>query len=141
MKEMQNYSPTELVLEDIRNGASPEQIRVDDSSLSNYLNHLIGRRDIPLSILAELSGINRTTLYKILSGTINPGRNVVIRLALELGAAYDETQTLLKLANCAALSGTRRRDVFIINAIVHHQSVGILEDRLLENGLESIMTR
>lgn len=140
-KRMQNYSPTEAVLQDIRNGASPDQIHVDDTSLSSYLNYLLGRRDIPLSILAELAGINRATLYKILSGNIKPSRNLMIRLCLELQASYEETQTLLKLSNCAALSGTRRRDVFIINAIVNRHSVGILEDELLAHNLESILSR
>lgn len=141
MNKFQDYSPTEIVLENIRNGTSPEQIQVDGISLSNYLNYLLGRRDIPLSILAELVGINRATLYKILSGSIKPSRNLMIRLGLELQTTFEEMQTLLKLSNCAALSGTRRRDVFIIDAIVNKQSVGILDDHLIQNNLESILTR
>ena len=141
MQNIQEYSATEIVLENIRNGASPEQIQVDGVSLSNYLNYLLGRRDIPLSILAELVGINRATLYKVLSGSIKPSRNLMIRLGLELQTSFEEMQTLLKLANCAALSGTRRRDVFIIDAIINNQSVGILDDNLIRNNLESILTR
>ena len=141
MNKFQDYSPTEIVLENIRNGTSPEQSQVDGISLSNYLNYLLGRRDIPLSILAELVGINRATLYKILSGSIKPSRNLMIRLGLELQTTFEEMQTLLKLSNCAALSGTRRRDVFIIDAIVNKQSVGILDDHLIQNNLESILTR
>ena len=141
MNKFQDYTPTEIVLENIRNGTSPEQIQVDGISLSNYLNYLLGRRDIPLSILAELVGINRATLYKILSGSIKPSRNLMIRLGLELQTTFEEMQTLLKLSNCAALSGTRRRDVFIIDAIVNKQSVGILDDHLIQNNLESILTR
>lgn len=67
MGKIQNYSATEIVPENIRNGTSPEQIQVDDVSLSNYLNYLLGRRDIPLNILAELVGINRATLCTFLS--------------------------------------------------------------------------
>ena len=141
MNHIQDYSATEIVLENIRNGASPEQIQVDDVSLSNFLNYLLGRRDIPLSILAELVGINRATFYKILSGNIKPSRNLMIRLGLELQTDFSEMQTLLKLSNCAALSGTRRRDVFIIDAIINRQSIGILEDHLLKNNQESILTR
>lgn len=141
MEKAQSYSTTEIVLENIRNGASPEKIQVDDTSLSNYLNYLLGRRDIPLSILAELAGINRATLYKILSGSIKPSRNLIIRLGLELLLSYDEMQTLLKLSSCASLSGTRKRDIFIINAIVNHQSVGVLEDMLAKNNLESVLSR
>lgn len=141
MKKAEDYSQTELVLENIRNGASPEQIRVEDTSLSNYLNYLLGRRDIPLSILSELAGINRATLYKILSGAIRPSRNLILRLGLELMVSYEEMQLLLKLSSCAALSGTRKRDIFIINAIVNHYSISMLEDTLLKNQLESILTR
>ncbi len=141
MKKMQDFSPTEIVLENIRNGADPEQIQIEDLSLSNYLNYLLGRRDIPLSILAELAGINRATLYKILSGSTNPSRNLMLRLGLELQINYDEMQKLLKLSNCAALSGTRRRDVFIINAIVNKQSISILEDVLQKNQMEGILSR
>jgi len=138
---LEDYSATEIVLENIRNGASPDEIQVDDVSLANYLNYLLGRRNIPLSILSELVGINRATLYKILSGAIKPSRNLMIRLGLELGASYDEMQKLLKLSSCAALSGTRRRDVFIINSVINHQSIGVLEDILLKNNLESILIR
>ena len=141
MDQIQNFSATEMVLENIRNGASPEQIQVEGVSLSNYLNFLLGRRDIPLSILSELVGINRATLYKILSGNIKPSRNLMIRLGLELGTSFEEMQTLLKLSNCAALSGTRKRDVYIIDAVINKQSVGILEDHLVQNNLESILTR
>ena len=141
MSNIEDFSVTELVLENIRNGASPEQISVDEVSLSNYLNFLLGRRDIPLSILAELAGINRATLYKILSGNIKPSRNLMLRLGLELGVTYDEMQNLLKLSNCAALSGSRRRDVFIINGIINHQSIGVLDDILIKNDLESILLR
>lgn len=138
---IEDHSATEIVLENIRNGTAPDQIQVDDVSLANYLNYLLGRRDIPLSILAELVGINRATLYKILSGAIKPSRNLMIRLGLELEASYDEMQKLLKLSNCAALSGTRRRDVFIINSVIKRQSIGVLEDILLKNNLESILIR
>lgn len=141
MKNVESINATEMVLEGILRGTSPEEIRVADPSLSNYLNFLLGRRDIPISILAELTGINRATLYKILSGSIKPSRNLMIRLGLELQASYEEMQMLLKLADCAALSGTRQRDIFIINAVVNHQSVGILDDMLLRHNLESILVR
>lgn len=141
MDKIENYSATEIVLEDIMNGTSPEHIHVEQVSLSNYLNYLLGRRDIPLTILAELVGINRATLYKILSGSIKPSRDVIIRLCLELQTSFDEAQKILKLASCATLSGTRKRDIFIINAFINHQSVGILDDMLIKNGLESILPR
>lgn len=141
MKNVESINATEMVLEGILHGTSPEEIRVADPSLSNYLNFLLGRRDIPISILAELTGINRATLYKILSGSIKPSRNLMIRLGLELQASYEEMQMLLKLADCAALSGTRQRDIFIINAVVNHQSVGVLDDMLLRHNLESILVR
>lgn len=141
MGKIQDYSATEAVLENIRNGTSPEQIQVDGISLSNYIYYLLGRRDIPFSILAELVGINRATLYKILSGNIKPNRNLMIRLGLELHTSFEEMQTLLKLSNCAALSGTRKRDVFIIDAIINKQSIDILDDHLTAHNLESIFAR
>ena len=141
MDKVQDCSITEVVLECIRNGASPEEIQVEDISLPDYMNYLLGRRDIPLSILAELVGINRATLYKILSGNTHPSRNLMIRFGLELQISYHEMQVLLEVSSCAALSGTRRRDVFIINAIENRQSIGMLEDLLKKHNLESILTR
>lgn len=141
MKQFEDYSATEIVLHEIQNGAAPEDFEVASTSLTNYLNYLLGRRDVPLSIIAELAGVNRATFYKVLSGSIRPSRNLIIRLGLELLVSFEEMQYLLKISGCAALSGTRKRDVFIINAVVNHQSIGILDEQLQRNNLDSIFAR
>lgn len=138
---METLTPTESILEDIKSGKKPEDIEVASPSLPDLLNTFIGRRDIPLSVLAELTCVNRTTLYRILSGAIRPGRNLVIRLGIELHLNFEEMQCLLKASDCAALSGTRQRDVYLINAVVHSQPIDDLNNILEKNGFEGIYTR
>lgn len=138
---MEHLTPTEDMVEQISRGVQPEAVTVSGPTLSELLNTFIGRRDVPLSILAELISINRTTLYKILAGTIHPGRNLVLRLGLELQLTFDEMQALLKAADCSRLSGTRRRDAFLINAIIHHQPTDDLNAALENNGFEGIYLR
>lgn len=138
---MECLTPTEDMVEQIRSGIAPEAATVSGPTLSELLNAYIGRRDVPLSILAELISINRTTLYKILAGTVHPGRNLIFRLGLELQLSFDEMQALLKAAECSSLSGTRRRDAFLINAIIHHQPTDDLNAALERNGFEGIYLR
>lgn len=105
----------------------------DPQGLPGYLDHLMGRRGISTDALAELSGLNRASLYKILNGSTRaPQRNVLLRLALTLRLSFDEAQQLLKYGGQASLSGQRGRDILISDGIIHQKSIDEVCARLRE---------
>lgn len=110
-------------------------------SLSGCLNELMGKRDISTEVTAELAGINRASLYKIMSGDMNPSRNTLLRLGLALQISFEEMQVLLKCGNCAALSGSRKRDILLINAVIKKQSIDDVNQSLIDNGFMSLYSR
>lgn len=73
--------------------------------------------------ISSLSDINPATLYRIVTNRLNPSRNILLRLALEMDLTLDETQILLQSKNCAALSADRPRDIVIMDAISHKRGV------------------
>lgn len=101
------------------------------NNLPGYLNQLMGKRNISTDALAELSALNRASLYKILNGsTRKPKRNVLLRLALTLQIDFQEAQTLLKYGGRAALSGSRGRDIIISDGIINRKTIDDVNQRL-----------
>ena len=124
---MQHFPASELL------GEVPRQ------SLPGYLNLMIGRRGLSTDAVAELSALNRASLYKILNGsTRSPSRNVLLRLALTLELEFHETQDLLKLGGQASLSGQRERDILISDGIIHRRSIDEVNNRLLSYGFADL---
>ena len=112
---------------------SPADIlnRLSGQTLSSYINYLMGRRNLSTDVIAELSAINRSSLYRILNGrTKSPQRNVLLRLALTMQLSFQETQDLLKYGCQASLSSQRGRDILISDGIIHHKSIEDVNERL-----------
>lgn len=139
-----DYTPTEMLVESIKKKPrfSPQYEKVEElPALSICLNSHIFKKNISIEALAELSGSNRATLYKILKNEMKPSRNNILRLALALELSFSETQYLLKCGNLSALSASRNRDVIIIDGIVHKTSIDEINEVLLKNNLMDIYSK
>lgn len=134
-------SQTDLIVSKLKNNeiTADELMNVKLPSLSQCLNEFIGKRDISVQALADLSGINRATIFKILSGKLEPSFNTLIRLAFVLELDFEQAQFLLKCGNCHALSASRNRDLIIIEGLVHRMPLGEVEDKLLDHGLRGLL--
>ena len=108
-------------------------------SLSACLNELMGPSGLSATALAELASLHRSSVFRILSGETTPSRNVLLSLAIVLGLEYEEVQTLLKCGECAPLSGSRPRDVIILNGLVNKKSLGDIDDQLKEAGHKGLL--
>lgn len=115
--------------------------RVSLPSLPSCLNEFMGRRNVSTDALAGLAVMNRASLFKVMNGGMKPSRNVLIRLALALGLTCEETQVLLKCGNCAALSGSRPRDIVLMNAVIHQEAIDDVEKYLNERGFMSLFSK
>lgn len=124
---------TEMMEKELQNQVSASELVqfAAPQSLSSYLNHLMGMRNLSTDVLAELSALNRASLYKILNGSTKmPQRNVLLRLALTMQISFQETQQLLKCGGRATLSGNRGRDIIISDGIIHKKGIEDINERL-----------
>lgn len=110
-------------------------------SISELLNAALGRRNISVSAAAELSGINRTSLYKILDGRVQPQRNTLIRLALTLEMSYEQCQQLLKAGNVSQLSSSRLRDRVILIGLLNQEPLDEISCTLVEHGFVDLYAK
>ena len=83
----------------------------------HFLYELMEKYRLTSKDMIEASGIERSYFYHILSGQKTPSRNIVLRIALCLGATLTETNQLLRLSHQGALYAKIRRDAAIIFAI------------------------
>lgn len=137
------YLNTEMVVKLIHEGCSIEELgkKVKLPPLSHCLNEMMNRKNVSVEITAELAGLNKTSLYRIMKKEMNPSRNILIRLALVLDMSFDETQVLLKSGNCAALSGNRKRDLYLIAGIEKHSSIDEISELLRKQGFPDLYSK
>lgn len=140
---MSELQPTELAVALLREGKPLAQVIHEAKlpSLSAYLFSFICKTDASIEIIANLASLNKASLYRILNGESNPGRNVLIRLSRILNMSLEETQTLLKCGNVASLSGSKPRDIIIINGILNRLEIDDINDLLLKHGFTDIYSK
>ena len=111
------------------------------ASISEVLNGFLGKKNMSVEVLAGLADLNPASIYKIINGQRNPGRNALLRIAISLALNIDETQSLLKNGNCAALSGTRPRDVIIMHGIKNEQYLDEINETLKNKNFPDLNTK
>lgn len=138
-----HHSQTELIVQMIHEGRSLEELakKVKMPSLASCLNEMMGRKGLTVEVTAGLADLNAATVHKIMAHKINPTRNTLLRLALALETSFDETQILLKSGNCAALSGGRKRDLYIIDGIENKKTFDVVNAALKEHGFLDLYSK
>ena len=131
---------TVAVVKMIGRGYSIDELskRAKLPSLASFLNEMMGRRHYSVEMTAGFAGLNPATIHKIMAQKISPSRNALLRLALALTLSFDETQTLLKSGSCAALSGSRHRDLYIIKGLEERMSFVEVNDLLTSNSFADL---
>lgn len=140
---MSNLTPTELAIDLLKKGKPVDQVVKEARlpSLGAYLFDFICKKELSVQVTAELAGLNRATLHKILNGDMNPRPNVLLRLSRVLKMNLDETQKLLKCGNCAMLSGGRPRDIHIMDGILHDRCIADIDESLTAKGFPGLFTQ
>ena len=108
------------------------------SALGAVLVSYMGKKSIATDVLAELIGLNRSTLYRILRGQRRPSRDTTIALGLALEIGFRNTQDLLKVARVAQLTSSNARDHELIYALSQRYSVGHANDWLHQRGHDAL---
>lgn len=140
---MAELGPTELAISLLKEGKSLNQVFMEARlpTLSAYLFGFICKTDQSVETIAELSSLNKASLYRILNGEQNPGRNVLIRLSRILNMSLEDTQTLLKCGNVATLSGAKPRDIVIIDGILNRREIDDISNALMQHGFTDIYSK
>lgn len=133
---------TELAIKRMREGWSLEDILLQTQlpDLGKFLLKFIYKKDISIEALAGLADVNKSTVYRICENKMHPSSNVLIRLSRVLEMNIDDTQRLLKCGNLATLSGSRKRDVVIMNGIVNNKDIIDINNNLIEQGFPDLFT-
>lgn len=96
-----------------------------------YLKELLGKTHLSISQVAMRS-YKGEYIYQVFRGVKNPGRDVILSIALALELNPDETRCLLRIAHMPMLDARNRRDSIIIFALSRKLSVPDTNDILYE---------
>lgn len=139
---------TQYAADLIAQGYSTEEVKdilrkqhIATPGIKRVLSDLIDSKGFTADRLADFVGIDPATIFRILKGTRNPSRNILLRIALVLKLSIEETQALLKSGNCASLSGSRERDLVIMEGIIHKRFIDEVNYALTEKGMLDLNSR
>jgi len=102
-----------------------------ESTLSEYLEDLIERKNLKKVDVICKSGFERSYAYQIFSGKKIPSRDKLLTLAFGMKLTFEEVQDLLRENGYAELYPKNKRDNIIIFALYKGQSVLELNESLL----------
>lgn len=105
------------------------------------LSEAMASRGLTPQQLATLIDVERSTLYRLLSGERLTTRNVLVRIALVLRLTPERTQLLLRSGQRAELYALVRRDALMLFCMNHSFTLAQTEDALLQNGEASLFER
>jgi len=106
----------------------------DPLKLSEYLQDLLRRRNIPVKDIIRRCNLDRSYGYQLFNGTRRPTRDVLMVLSLELGLKEREAQRLLQIAGRSPLYARCRRDAAVLYGLSHRLSTSEVHELLLELG-------
>lgn len=131
---------TDELMEIIKESSSIEDTMAEieeeliGKTYSQRLYELMDRRCVKASELAKISLMSRSFVYQLCSGIREPGRDVVLRLALLLRAGIPETQRMLRSAGRGALYPRIRRDAILLYALQEEMDVFATDELLAHYG-------
>lgn len=110
-----------------------------DEPFHRRLGRLMEARGVNAARLSEQAMMSRSFVYQLCAGEREPGRDVVLRLALLLKAGVPETQRLLRSAGRGTLYPRVRRDAVLLYALKEGLDIAGTEERLAELGEEPLV--
>lgn len=104
-----------------------------------YLNELMKKHQITAGQLIIRTCLSKPFVYQVLKGERVPGRDVILRISLALGADMDETQHLLMRAGKGILYPKVKRDAAILCCIETGKSLADTNLFLEEHGEKGLL--
>lgn len=111
-----------------------------DITLSEYLEEMLKKYNIPKNKAINASGLNQIYAYQIFDGKKkNPSRDKLIQLIFGMCLDVTDAQRLLKIAGVNELYPRIKRDSIIIFAINKSISIVQCDELLFEMGEETVI--
>ena len=110
-------------------------------TISEVMNEFMGKKNMSVEDIADLSDINPSTIYRIMNKSRNATRNMIFRIATSLVLNIQETQVLLKSGNCSLLSASRDRDLIIMEGISQERDYESINETLKEKSMPDLNVR
>ncbi len=114
--------------------AAHELDHIHDVQFKDYLKEIMEKYHCTPSQLIIRTCLSKPFIYQILKGKRLPGRDMVLRISLSIGADMKETQRLLTLAGKGILYPKVRRDAAILCCIESRKSLDSTNLFLREHG-------
>lgn len=108
-----------------------------DISLHVYLKKLLQQSGLKVSQVVDRS-YKGEYIYQVFRGIKNPGRDVLLCIALALALNLKETAHLLRIARLPSLDARNRRDSILIFALDRKLTVPDTNDILYELGQDCL---
>ena len=109
-----------------------------DMRFSDFLYKLLEERRLIPADLVEMTSIDRSYIYHIMSGKRIPSKETILEIAFALHLNLDDTQLLLRLAGRPLLYSRNRQDAAIIFCIHKKRTLIQTNDLLRSLGLSLI---
>ena len=142
MKKTTNEIENELTY--VKTNAELKQYMEDNSigqlRFGNRFSELCKEYGVKQADLVHTVAVSKSQLYAVISGTRNPSKELVIKLALALKLTIEDTNELLKLAGHKELYVKNKADSIIIYGLKENKTVYEIEELLKEYQVEFTLT-
>lgn len=128
----------------IRKADNIEDFMLENSSsfvdlrFSDFLYRLLEERRLIPASLVEMTSIDRSYIYHIMSGKRIPSKETILEIAFALHLNLDDTQLLLRLAGRPLLYSRSRQDAAVIFCIHKKRTFDQTNELLRSLGLPLI---
>ena len=117
-----------------------DELLDEDTQIGEYLENLLVKYDKRAAAVSKDAGLAFAYVGNIINGKKNnPSRNVLISICFAIGTTFEEAQYLLKYAGHAPLYVRRKRDVIIWFGFMKKQNLYMVNDTLVERGLQPLI--
>ena len=119
---------------EIKNFLAENNEDIKNLTLSEYLNILIDKKQVPKGEVIKKAELNYTYGYQIINGTRKPTKDKLLQLCFGLGTTVEEANRILLIADAGGLYSKNRRDRIIIFALDKGLSLDETNELLYELG-------
>ena len=106
----------------------------------DYFREIWDKNNVKISRLEKEVAVSRSYIYAVRNGDKNPEKDIVLKLAIGIGATVEETNRVLKLSGNTELYPKIEEDAIIEFGIRQHWSGYQIEELLKKRGLAANLT-